>query len=294
MKKRCIAILMVALLLLVGGCGKSNLGKAVSANKDVLKNAVSEGVSVAEEVIEEVADVVEDASDVTDEVSDEVVEEPEEVEEGYNPAKQYEGKPYMVSQDVLDNDNSEEYGVYSKSCFDLDQYLDEEGALPGVYDWDNKDWDTYTGRWSYPEVTQSDIFKDMALTDKTDKYERYYFKDKSDNETVLFIDSGIRGYLNKVDSTEMAQYSDNPMLPQLMFTTETVDGSTDVVSIIKQYSFDDGETWQYRNEYVFHVGNFTVTVQCAETQEDEDPIELTEEEIQEIIDNIRLTNGLER
>lgn len=286
MKKKALKIILpLCAAMAMTACG-GNADTAEVNETTVIEESMEADAQAEAEAptMDEEAEVVE--AEVT------VDEKPEEVEEVYNPADQYEGKPYIVTQDVLDNDKSEEYGIYSTSCFDLDQYLNEDGELPNLDDFDK--WNEYTGRWAYPEITQCDMLKDIYLGYKSDRFERFYFKDKSGNDTVLYISSGIQGYNLKVELTDMAQYSDNPMLPQLMFTTETVDGTTDIVSSIRQISFGEEDPWQYYREYVFHVGNFTVEVQCAMTDEDEDPIELTEEEIQEIIDNIRLTNGLDR
>lgn len=286
MKKKTLTIILpLCAAMAMAACG----GNADTA--EVNETTVIEESMEADAQAEAEAPTMDEEAEVV-EAEEVVEEEQEEVEEIYNPADKYEGKFYMVSQDVLDNDKSEEYGIYSTSCFDLDQYLDEEGIVTDFYELD-KGYE-YTGRWEYPDITQCDMFNDIYLSYRSDRFERFYFKDKSNNETSLLIHSGIGSYNNAVDRSEMSEYSDNPMLPCFMFTTETTEGTTDVISEILKYGFIDGETGQYQMEYTFHIGNFTAKIQCAETEDEENLIEMTEEEIQEIVDSIRLTNGLER
>lgn len=245
-----------------------------------------------EETKTEASTVVEEAIEESEVVEEEVIVEEEPEEPEITVVSKYEGLFYSVSQDVLDNDKSDEYGIYSESCFDLDQYLDEEGNVPGYWNFDSDESNYYTGRWAYPEIIQCNIFNDMCLFYKTDVFEKFTFNDKSGNESNLAIASGIYGYNFDKELSEMAQHVSDGRIPVFMFTAETMDGTTDVYSSVREYN--DDTTSRYSVEYMFNIGNFSITVQCAETLGDENPIEMTEEELQEIIDNIRLTNGLER
>lgn len=283
-KKALTIILPLCAAMAMTACGGNADTTEVEETTVIEESMEADAQAEAEApTMDEEAEVVE--AEVT------VDEEPEDVEEGYNPATQYEGKFYMVSQDVLDNDKSEEYGIYSESCFDLDQYLDENGSLPMIYDQDDPILTTYSGRWAYPEVTQCDIFNNMLLKTKVDMYERFDFSDKLGNDTTLTIDSGPSHYdIMKGHSDTPYELYDTKPVP--MFTADTVDGTTDVLK--RTMWIDFGGTMYYHNEYIFKIGNFSITVKCQETEDGEDLIEMTEEEIQEIIDNIRLTNGLER
>lgn len=292
-KKALTVILPLYVAIELTACGgnadttKVEETTVIEESTEVDAQAEAKASTEDEEAIEE-SEVVE--AEVVD-------EEPEEIIEEYNPASKYEGLFYSVNDYVLECDKSDEYGIYSGSCFDLDQYLDEEGNVPGYwpsysdeegYVFDSDERNYYTGRWAYPEIIQCDIFNDMCLLYKTDVFEKFTFNDKSGNESFLIIQSGIYGY-NLDKDPEMAPLERKPVF---MFTAETMDGTTDVYSSV--YEYNDDTTSRYSVEYMLNVGNFSITVQCAETLSDEDPIEMTEEEIQEIIDSIRLTNGLER
>lgn len=177
-------------------------------------------------------------------------------------------KEYLIiGEYALKQDRSADYGVYSTSCFDLDEFLDENGRIPVEWDYESDEYIYYSGRFAY------------------------------DNELSLVgIDLGLEGLYPT----------------ELMFTADTHDDTTDVLrkkhvitytesstrydadgNVIEGTEADPEEvetSTRIVYEYNFNVGNFSVSVMYADNEGEG----LTQEEVQDLIDNIRLTNGLER
>lgn len=209
----------------------------------------------------------------------------------------------IIEQAVIDNDKSDEYGVYSTSCFDLDEFLDDNGELPGSGDWENTDWDTYTGRWAYPEITPCQFFDELTLSERSDKSEVYWV-----DGFTMFISSGLWVWNWKLEDSMDPHFAEYEACPRHLFTAQTADGETDVLVITdsfkssglyaegEEYNEDEVEWTEYKyNTYVFHIGNFTVELMCdsGEWSETGEAFDLSEDDIQLIIDNIHLTDGTE-
>lgn len=275
-------LLITMVACLIGGCGNEKVGKAAisATDKIVVEQPV---VDISEETTD-----YEVAEPYVDEDSDEIKEDITEVEE----VEAVDEFP-AVNDEVLELDKSDEYGVNSISCFDLDEYLDEDGVLPGSNDFDNSELDVYTGRWAYPKFTPCKYFEDLRIVYRTDRSEELTSVDSDTGDNYIFwINSGLYDWNNCNEYITDSDYDDSYGWYKHVFTADTPDGEVDVLSCFTYYMVDD--IYYSYMTYTFPIGNFTVNVICESSGEDEDVIELSAEDIQTIIDNIRLTNGLER
>lgn len=263
MQKKVTMILVGGLVAcLMGGCGQSEVGTDTMATVD---ETIAENTEVTEEVgqVEESTkegDTKEDEETVSDSSTDESVEENGEDET-------VEGDEFpVINEYVLELDNSDEYGVYSTSCYDLDQYLDDNGALQGWDDFESSIHTEYSGRWAYPVFTPCKFFTDLEIIYRDDALE---ILDGTDIH--IEVNSGY-GYERHIVGEKSA--------PELMFTAQTADGEIDVIHVIV-----DGSTYGWTNDgyyYFFKIASFEVKVRLDH--------ELDKEEVQLIIDNIRPTS----
>lgn len=307
MKKKCVAMLcMVALILMTVGCGQKQLGKAVSTASDSTKNVVEEAV---EEAIEE-AVVVIDEELAAEEVVEEVSEDPGINEEA---VEEQEEVPFITITDyVKECDKSEEYGVYSQSCYDIDELLNDKGEIAEAWDYESDEYSYYTGRFAYPEITPCSLFNQVTIDGRTDYMMSLYAVGEDRSKTYsIYIYSGLRYYNNELSYVGISMGLTGVSPTENMFTAETCDGQTDVLVTKHEsvttiswgevvddegnviYEENSDEPQEYHTvtyNYAFHVGNFSVSLMYTDNEGDG----LTQEEIQEIIDSIRLTNGLER
>lgn len=266
MQKKVAMILVGGLVAcLICGCGQSEVSTDTMATVD---ETMAEGTEVTEEVgqVEESTiegDTKEDEETVSDSSTDEFVEENGEDET-------VEGDEFpAINEYVLEQDNSDEYGVYSTSCYDLEQYLDDEGSLPDA------NYDEYSGRWAYPVFTPCRFFTDLEITYRADAFE---FLEGTDIET----DTDIRITVTSGGHIEDNRTFGSDAAPELMFTAQTTDGEIDVFHLMGQGTILRGEETYDSYFYYFYIANFEISVNLE--------YELDKEEVQLIIDNIRPTS----
>lgn len=288
MKKKTAMILIGGLLIcLIGGCGKDE------SNTVTMESADETVAEVAEEVEEEVTEPDETNVEETD--TDESPEVEEESESGT------EEFP-TITDEALAQDKSADYGVYSTSSFDLDQFLDENGEAPEDWNYESKEYSEFSGRFAYPDIIQCELMDSVRIYNRTDCYEGLSVESNDGTRHIgIAINSGLDMYHSQ---KSFVGYDSDWIAISMMFTTQTSEGETEVLhqtstgSESSMYLVDedgnpideDGnpvdldaiEMHEYiDNQYIFNIGNFSVWVYA-----DED--ELTEDEIQMIIDNISL------
>lgn len=280
MKKKLFMLLIgVTLACLMTGCGeKKATNKVVGATKSVGREVAADMKKAVEEF--DTAIESEETEEATNEEVEDTVEvvEPEAVEE-------VDEFPAIESWASM-QDSSDTYGVYSKSSYDLDQYLDDNGNIPGYEDYESSIYNEYSGRWAYPKFTPCKFFKDLTIIERTDSSELLRSVDfDSDIAMSIFVYSGLNIYKGTLEAVSSNAFDDY----EIMLTTETVDGETTVIYNVTRgtYTIDGEESVEMvKNIYTFNVANFSVVI-FTDAQ-------LTEEDVQIIIDNIRPTNGLER
>lgn len=216
----------------------------------------------------------------------------------------------VIDPYVIEQDKSDEYGVYSISCFDLDQFLDENGHISEDWDWESKEYVEYSGRFAYPKLTPCRFFDTLYLDDRTDHEESLYGVDsETGNGLSINIYTGLDFYDDMENMIGYKSSSPNNGPYEYMFTAELPDGQTDVIAqwSIAMVSSSSGNyeedengdlvfvedeegatTEEYKTyHYFYSLGHFSVSLLWSGE-------ELTQDEVQLIIDNIRLTNGTER
>ncbi len=311
MKKKIIAIVIGTMIVsLVGGCGQSDSGKAASATPtataEVLEKAVEEAEDEAEEVtkIEEPDVVVEpeqtaepDESDEAESVSCNSVEGEEDEYVGELVDGWIKVGEYAESQDNVDS-----YNINSEFCSDVDQFLDENGCKTWGYE--DKEMEEYSGRWAYPKFQQNELFDEVWLFSRSDDSEMLdCFNNTTGMSATIYIYTGMDYYNNLKDFVGV-EFED-PSFPEteLMFTTHTSFGETDVLheyhettSQAKSYDRDeDGNIIEgsekvedfvvKSHSYMFNIGNFSVMVISH------GEVGYAEEEVQKLIDSFVYVTG---
>lgn len=286
-KKALMVILPLCVAMILTACGGN------TDTTEVEETAVTaEGVEAdaqAEVETEKQEEAVESENEAS---ADE--ESSEEIESGDDGSVNSEEFP-IIGDYVVEEDKSDEYGVYSTSCFDLDQYLDENGELTdeitaGAYS------EEYSGRWAYPEFTPCEMLEGLTMNVKTDRMAAYDFAwNENDDAYRIIIYSGLADYNFVKDYA--ADYANDEVtidmgIPTYLCDVTTTGGTSEVYldPISTFLEGDNGELVKSVCVIVeFHVGNFTVSVSCPETTDLENAADqLKQEDIQMIADNIHL------
>lgn len=291
MKKKMVLALMCATMCLVSACGQKETAKMKA---DSVKEAADE--AVAEEVVdgfEEGVGVAEDA----EEPEPEKAEEAETVEEAEGPdlsdeniAKMLEENPYgivdenafpMVTWEAQSQNKSKDYGVWSLSCYDVDQFLDEEGGTPWQNNYDAKEYGEFSGRFSFPAITACPMFEGLIASSVTDDtmWLNGFFGDNREKSLSVIIQPG---YLLYDVYTEQIGYSSDLNSFEGWYTAETDMGPSDVIKHSMTVSFGEDEDnleEQVSNTYIYRLGNFTVSVNTGDA-------ELTQDEMNEVITHL--------
>ena len=222
------------------------------------------------------------------------------------------GKDFpVVGSYAAEQDKSADYSVKSMSCLDLDEFLDENGETPAEWEgYDSKESNEYSGRFAYPEITPCRFFDDLTLISRTDCSSEYQSNDiKTGAFVQLSVASGLNDYNHRQGDVGSSGSGSKNKTSEIMFTAQTVTGETEVVHEHTEHIVTAGgqaeaeeddnefeaagekmdvvEEIYLMNRYYFYVGNFSVTVAVS------GGTQLTEDDIRLIIDNIRLTNGVE-
>ena len=174
--------------------------------------------------------------------------------------------------------------------------------MPGIDDYENTDWNDWTNRWAYPKFTPCRFFDGLTLIARSDKAEVLSANDSDTGDSITInVFSGLYQY--NYEYNWWKEQADDPDFDfeeykfngfsYYMFTAQTTEGETEVLVRTDRYSYGGDDVWYNCKWYCFNIGNFSVSVQCNEYEESEDPIELSEDDLQLIIDNIHLTDGAE-
>ena len=289
MKKKCVLMLMsIALVGLISGCGQKEVTKAAS---------VSATGAMVEEISSEVKNIAKEAPD------SEKKKEHIDVAAEFEPADE----SFVVNDDIdpefsvdaidefpaisptaMLKDKSDEYGVYSISSYDIQEFLDEDGVLIDGDDADNLIYSEYSGRWAYPKLVWCDLLQDAEVIDRTDSDE--YILSHSENHDCnisTFIYGGLSLYNSSLHN---AIYDGIDGIDLWRENVEYVDGYTDIIHVLSSGAITDeaGDTVELvSHSYIFKIADFSVMVIAGRD-------ELSESEVFELVDSIRPTNGMER
>lgn len=292
-KKVLMTILPVCVAMTMTACGgnadtvevEETAVTEESAEPDAQAEKEAETPTVDEEAVE--PEQTEDEAPADEESS-------EEIENDADGAVNNEEFP-IIGDYVVGEDKSDEYGVYSTSCFDLDQYLDENGELTdeitaGAYS------EEYSGRWAYPEFTPCEMLAGLTMNVKTDRMAAYDFAWNENYDAYrIIIYSGLADYNFIKDCA--ADFANDEVtidmgVPTYLCDVTTTSGTSEVYldPICTLVEGDNGESVKSVGVSVeFHVGNFTVSVSCPETTDLENAADqLKQEDIQMVADNIHL------
>lgn len=308
MKKKVLtAILPVFVAMAMTACGGNADTEEVGETKAITEN--TEADAQAEADTGTIA--ADEEAGAAGEKTPEAGEAFDEIEIGADGSVNGQDFPVIGSY-VSEQDKSADYGVNSISCYDLDEFLDENGEVPEEWTgYDSKESNEYSGRWAYPEITPCRFFDDLTLISRTDCSSEYQSRDtETDAFIQMSVASGLGDYNLSQGGAGHDRSDSNVITSEIMFTAQTVTGETEVIHEHTEHfltSGGQGETDEEDNEtekaqeetnvveemfvlhrYYFSVGSFSVTVSVS------GGTQLSEDDIQLIIDNIRVTNGMER
>lgn len=291
-KKALMAMLSVCVAMEMTACGKNagttEVEETVATEESVEADIQAEAEADAQTEGEAEASTVDEEGvepEQTGEDASENEESSEEIENGADDSADGQEFP-IIDQVVLDQDKSEEYGVNSISCYDLDQYLDENGDLQADISSDESYYEEYSGRWAYPEITPCRFFGELTMTSRVDQSSSYTAVDSETGEKLSYIIlSGKYMYNGARDQVGHEFEGGQINRYDIPFSIQNVDGEQDVINECMEMTLESDEVFRI-NSYYFAVGNFTVIVQSG--------TELTQKDVQLIADNISLTDGTEQ
>lgn len=214
-------------------------------------------------------------------------------------------------EDAVTQDKSAEYGVYSNSCEDVYQFLNEDGSCPWDYDYEQKEHTEYSGRFAYPVPVQGDFFKTAVVWLRTDADEfMVVTTDGDDNNYGISFHTGNSTWQWNMDEYKKEQEEGDEYFSSgtrsMPFTVTVDDNVADVIFFHSENEGYLGEVTadtegnvfdadgnpvepfmiEIRNNYYYTLGGFTVDIAAGER-------ELTQEELQMFVDNIKLLDGME-
>lgn len=230
-------IAFVSTVILLSGCNKKD---TVEETPAVEEESSKQEVSTPEEVVteESVEPELEVGTAVTSELDTDAFESDE--------AKDHQfGDIGYVAQY---RDIRSTTGLNSESTDDVWEYLTEDGVI----DTENPDelWeygvDTYTGRWAYPTVLESELTKDFYLYDWSDLF-CSYIADEGENNYAILMCTGYDTFNSYTDENAGNEYTFT------MFKTFSVNGED-----IDVYSVSGGEN---SITYLYRLGGFSVIVE---------------------------------
>lgn len=295
-KKVLMAILPVCVAVAMTACG----GKADT--KEVEETAVTEENEEAVEAtptVENEPEAVAETNEITEELTEEESTEPE-----YS---------FMeITGNAITQDKAADYGINSTSCEDVWQFLDENNEIAWGYDYESKEQNEYSGRFTYPTLVQSDAVPNAIITQRTDavQYVNVWVGDGEESYSIKFT-GGYGDYNMNVQQAEFyaeSNITDAASKYSFPFTVDTEEGSQDVICWRMDIASFDGydgsvsvnDDGKYVNEdgevieptelmsiwsYLYKLGGFTVSIQAGE--------EISQEKMQGIVDSIVLVGGEE-
>lgn len=265
-----------------------------NSEADTQAKTETEAPTVDEEVVE--SEQTEDGAPADEEPLEEIEIEPEEEHEF----------PYLTER-AVEQDKSADYGVYSTSCFDVDQFIGEDGMRTAEWDFESKEYSEYSGRFAYPKVTECRFTTDAKIDSRTDVEEEIFTTDSvTGNSLQIYFSVGRDDYDTY---SHKINWSDDPNvgLADIIGTVKTGEEYSELIHFYRVVTgtlFDDGlyyvgdgrfikgvegdteELMMNVHHYVYTLGNFTVDV-LFEGEEG-----LTLEDIQLIADNIHLVDNV--
>lgn len=269
LKIKIVAIVAgISVVCLIGGCGKDS---SVDVRPENIEEFVEEDNEVVKETYELVSvDLVQEEfplpaqddslsdtvyEDVKDDKSiDEREDDISHEDESSNIGSVEEPvltKPFIiVDEAAVEHDRSAEYGIFSSSCQDLNQYLNDSGELIGFT---SEESEYYSGRWAYPIITKCTVFDNMILRDMSDRKIEYESVD--DNGNVLYtltIYSGLFEYNVDVD---LSDYEKSIVRPRC-----EIKCGGEYVTVYKAGLKASSEEGYCDQIYSFKIGYFTVEV----------------------------------
>ncbi len=170
-------------------------------------------------------------------------------------------------------DKSAEYGVYSTSCLDIDQYLDNNGELPDAW-WYDEDFTTYySQRWAYPMLVDCDYYSNAKLESRSDFSETYRSSNNITGHNVFITIYSGKDMYNIQEYYVLTNEDDGI---RRFVTVDSRCGKTGVVVTYEEEHALNGTF------YSFSVGNFSVFVHCVGCEP------MPDEDISILIDNVML------
>lgn len=232
------------LVISIYGCGS----KEKSSDESPTPSPTESVEEVTEEVVvaEPVDDVVvepEVATLVTSEIDLDAFEEDEAKDHHF-------GDIGYVAQY---RDIRETTGKNSDATADVWGYL----TYDGLVDTENMDelWEygvtSYTGRWAYPTLLESEATKDLYLYDWTDSF-CSYIADEGETKNAILICTGFDVFNMYTSGAEDVEYKFEP------YRTFDVNGQE-----IEVYSVSDNES---SITYLYKLGGFTVVIEFMDDE----------------------------
>lgn len=237
-KKIVIAMMLTAVLVSVNGCGTK--GDTVESPAEETDVVVDESVEpVVEEYIKPETEV-QVATLTTDELDFDAFNE----DEGKD--HQFGDMSYVAQY----RDIRSTTGRNSTSTDDVWEYLTEDGII----DVEHMDdlWEygarSYTGRWAYPTLLESEVTKDLYLYDWTDSY-CTYIADEGENNNAILICTGYDVFNLYTSGDDNAEYRFE------VFNTYNVhDDDIEVYSVCGD---------EQSITYLYKLGGFTVVIEFS-------------------------------
>lgn len=244
MKRRNVmALLLTIVLVSISGCGaKDNTIETQVNEPEVVTEEASES-EVEEQVVTDSAEPeteIQVATVATDEIDFDKFNEDE--------AKDHQfGDMSYVAQY---RDIRTTTGKNSTSTSDVWEYLTEDGVIDTAHSDDLWEYGarSYTGRWAYPTLLESEVTKDLYLYDWTDSY-CTYIADEGENNNAILICTGYDVFNLYTSGDDEAEYTFE------VFSTYNVGGED-----IEVYSVSGDEQ---SVTYLYKLGGFTVVIEFS-------------------------------
>ncbi len=190
-----IVVLGLAVSLLTGGCGNNESTNVETMTTKEVKEVAKEVADKSDDSVSQVVETEKEVdTDVTD--SEEVnieLADTEESEDAEVSAEIEELPP--ITDYALSQDKSAEYGVNSTSSYDVAQFLDDLGRTEWYGDTESEEYNFYTGRFAYPEVSACSLFDNISLSYRTDDGEVLQVTNTETGElNTIMIDAGTFSY----------------------------------------------------------------------------------------------------
>lgn len=252
-KKVIIAMLAVSLLTVAGGCGtKESDGGNIETTEEV---AMTDGVD--KEPVEEPEEVSDAEVETSESGSGVSVTTAATGELDVNAFEEDEAKDHQfgdMSYIAQYRDLRNTTKLNSESTEDVWAYLTEDGIISSEAP--DELWDvgvsSYTGRWAYPKLLESELTKDFYLYDWTDSFCSYIADDGENNNAILFC-TGYDVFNSYTDADSEAE-----------FTFEKAGTYNINDQDIEVYSVSGDES---SVTYLYKLGGFSIVIEFSDGDE---------------------------